>query len=454
MKFKSICAVLAIGSLVAVSAGFAAVSPEEAAKLKTTLTPFGAERAGNKEGTIPAWEGGYTKVPPGYRSGDIRPDPFAHEKALFTITSKNMDQYADKLSETTKAWLKKYPDYRLDVYPSHRTAAAPDWVYENTFKNATRAKATNGGVSVEGAYGGIPFPIPKSGFEVMWNHLMAWQGATIAEKSVAYTVTGGGKKVLVSEIYTRMQYPYYFKDVDISKHNGDYWNMLWMLTAPPFKSGEAAMLKDPVDMHGKGRQAWQYLTGQRRVRRAPSLVYDTPNFVNSGFANFDEAFMFIGALDRYEWKLLGKKELYIPYNLNKLTAHKASEVIGDHFMTPEYMRWELHRVWVVDGTLASGKRHVVAHRRYYIDEDSWRAVQADEWDGQGKLWKGLQALCFNAPEIPAVIGSAYMVQNVQTGAWLVETLYTADNPKLQHRMESKLPESFFTPENLAAEGTR
>ncbi len=156
----------------------AQVSPEEAAKLKTTLTPLGAERAGNKEGTIPAWDGGLTKPAPGFKNGGRRPDLFPNEKPLFSITAKNMDQYADKLTDGTKAMLKKYPAYRVDVYPTHRTAAAPQWVYDNTFKNATRAKLVNGSAGPEpsGAYGGIPFPIPANGAEAMWNHLLRWRG--------------------------------------------------------------------------------------------------------------------------------------------------------------------------------------------------------------------------------------------------------------------------------------
>lgn len=155
---------------------YAGVTADEAAKLKSTLTPFGAEKAGNKDGSIPAWTGGLTKVPAGYEPGSARPDPFPDEKPVVQISAKNLEQYKDKLSEGTQTMLRQHPSYRLDVYPTHRTAAAPQWVYDNTFQNATRAKTTAGGNSVENAYGGIPFPIPKSGAEVMWNHLLRWRG--------------------------------------------------------------------------------------------------------------------------------------------------------------------------------------------------------------------------------------------------------------------------------------
>lgn len=445
--------VIALCILLAVpQAGFAAVSPEEAEKLKTTLTPMGAERAGNKEGTIPAWEGGYKTVPPGYKTGDIRPDPFANEKPLFSITSQNVNQYADKLSEGNRALFKKYPSYRIDVYPTHRTAAAPDWVYNNTFQNATRAKTKNNGLSIEGAYGGPAFPIPKNGFEAMWNHLLAWEGEETQIQFRAYTTTPNGKHVMVTEATTYRGYPYYRKNGSLKTFNGYYKYTRNNQNAPPFKAGEAILGWDPVDQYGVGRQAWQYLSGQRRVRRAPTVQYDTPNFVVSGFANFDEIGVFFGALDRYDWKLLEKKEMYIPYNNNRFLQRKISEVLGEHYPNPDYVRWELHRVWVVEATLHSGKRHVVPKRRFYLDEDTWLAVLGEGWDGQGKLWKSYYSLPFILMESPSVSGFMYGVYDLQTGAWLIDNMMN-ERP-FQLKLVPPSPEGFWSPEALAGSGVR
>ena len=194
-NMKIAAVVIALGfEFLASHSAFAAVSADEAAALKSTLTPMGAEKAGNKEGTIPAWEGVYNKVPAGYKPGAARVDPFADEKPAVSISGKNMDQYAAKLSAGTAAMLKKYPNYRLDVYPTHRTGGAPDWVYENTFKNATRAKTVDDGWGVEGAFGGIPFPIPKTGYEAMWNHNLAWVGETITYSTRCWVVTADGQR--------------------------------------------------------------------------------------------------------------------------------------------------------------------------------------------------------------------------------------------------------------------
>lgn len=432
--------------------GLAAVTAEEAAQLKTTLTPLGGEKAGNKEGTIPAWDGGYTKVSAGFKSGDSRPDPFAGEKPILQISAKNVVQHADKLSEGIQALLKKYPEsFRLDVYPTHRTAAAPQWVYDNTFRNATRAKTANGGVSLENAHGGIPFPIPKDGAEVMWNHLLKWRGESIEIPFRIWVGTADGKRVMAVEAKDDHQFPYYAKDTTLDKE-GDFFLLRQIQTGPPFKAGEQILLRDPLNLGTKDRQAWQYLSGQRRVRRAPTIAFDTPDFVASGMNYFDEVFMFLGSLERYQWKLVGKKEIYVPYNNNRFVLAKTDEVLSSHHLNPDKLRWELHRVWVVEATLAPGKRHVVPKKRFYVDEDSWSVLLVDGYDAEGKLWRAQHAVPFVAPDIPAVVSTTFTVFNLQAGTWLVNNLY--NDQATPYKVVPRRPETYFSPDALAGAGTR
>src|SRR5689334_25086297 len=84
----------------------AELSAADLAKLGTTLTPLGAEKAGNSAGTIPAWDGGLTRPVAGYREGGYYPDPFANDKPLFTIDAKNMDQYRDHLPPGAMAMMR------------------------------------------------------------------------------------------------------------------------------------------------------------------------------------------------------------------------------------------------------------------------------------------------------------------------------------------------------------
>ena len=432
----------------------AQVSAQEAEQLKTTLTPMGAEKAGNKEGTIPAWDGGDTKVTPDFKNGGKRPDPYPNEKPLFSITSKNMDQYADKLTEVTKALLKKYPGFRVDVYPTHRTANAPQWVYDNTFKNATRAKLVkaSAGPEPEGAWGGIPFPIPKNGDEVMWNHQLRWRGSGWHWTFSGYLGNEDGKRVHILSADNDFASPYYFPNTQPKGGDAaEYWQALSINTGPPIRAGEAIMGRESLN-HDKSRY-WVYLTGQRRTRMLPNACCDTPTPFSAGLVYFDEIEGWNGRLDRFDWKLVGKKEIYIPYNSNKTFAPKISEVFAGHYLNPDYVRWELHRVWMVEGDLRPGKRHVVAKQLYYLDEDSWIAVLGDRWDHKGQLWRGVITLPISCPDVPGEMSTAWGAYDLLSGTYFINVMFNEQAE--QHKVITPpYPESTFTPEKMASEGVR
>lgn len=452
MKIKQTLSIVVVAAAFAVSASsLAAVSAEEAAQLKTNLTPMGAEKAGNKDGSIPAWSGGYTKVPAGYKSGQPRIDPFAGEKPLFSITAKNMDQYADKLTDGVKALMKKYPTYRIDVFPTHRTAAAPQWYYDNTYKNAVRGKTKDGGLGLEGSCGGVPFPIPKTGYEVMWNHLLAWKGESSQLRFRSLVMPTDGKMVIAGEATNDQNFPFNFKDA-CEGYNGLYWQLYQITQGPPFRTGESLIAVDAVDQVGRGRQAWQYLVGQRRVRRAPMVGYDTPDSVNSGTNYFDEAFVFNGGLDRFQWKLVGKKEVFIPYNNNGFTLATIENVMTPNHLNPDYLRWELHRVWVVEAELAPGKRNVVPKRRIYVDEDTWNGVLYDGWDAQGQLWRTGYGLVSNIFELPGSIVQTFGIYNLLGNTYNV--VNAPNGFSTHYKLAPRFPESHFSPDAMGGSGVR
>lgn len=445
----------AIAALLSLTFAHSALSAtaEEAAKLSNELTPLGAERAGNAAGTIPAWDGGYTKVPADYKSGTPRPDFFAGEKPRLSITGANMAEHADKLTDGVKAMLAKYPDFRVDVYPTHRSASAPQWVYDNTLKNATRAKLSADKQGVEGAYGGIPFPIVKNGYEAIINHRLAWQGETVEFPMITHVVTRDGNRILATKAQEFDQRPYYFEDGTVKDFDGYYKRARLLTSAPVSKAGEAILLHEPVDMEKNARGIWQYLVGQRRVRKAPTISYDTPDFVTSGIGLFDEAFMLLGPIDRHDLKLVGKQEMYVPYNNNRAANATVDELVGPKFLNPDFVRWELHRVWVVEATLKSDKRHVVPKRKYYIDEDTWQILLQDGWDAQGKIWRLNYALTLLAPDIPVLTGLVnWGTYNLQTGAYF-HNAASNEQPR-QYAPIKRLRKSFFSPGELANLGAR
>jgi hypothetical protein len=449
VQIKTLAALVA---MTMAGASLAAVTAEEAARLKTTLTPMGAEKAGNKDGSIPAWDGGYTKAPAGYKQGDPRPDPFAAEKPLYSVSAKNMAQYADKLSDGVKGLMQKYPDFRIDVYPTHRSGAAPQWFYDNTFKNATRAKLTGEGYTFEGAYGGVPFPITKDPKEMILNHLTAWKrGESSTSPSRCFTVTPDGKMTLVSDGTQDLQHPFTYKDGSAETYSGFYNIGRYVQSAPASKAGESILAHFP-SVQGKTIGLWQYLVGQRRVRRAPSVSYDTPDSVTSGLGFFDEAFMQFGPYDHHDLKLVGKKEIFLPYNNNRANAAAPEDLFKPRFMNPDLVRWELHRVWEIEANLAPGKRHVVAKRKLYLDEDTWQIILMDGWDAQGQLWRMSYTLTELAPDVPALVGNmAWGTYNLQTGGYY---LNAATNGAKQFAIVPRRPDSFFSPEELANVGAR
>jgi len=453
MNHKMLAAASTLGFLCVTGQVSAAVSAQEAARLKSELTPFGAEKAANADGSIPEWTGGYTTHIPGDKPGGRRSDPFKDEKPQFSISAANMAEYADKLSDGQKALLQKYPDYRIDVYPTHRTAAAPQWVYDNTFTNATSAQLDKQIPSW--FYGGIPFPIPQSGEEVMWNHMLRWRGTSFQQDMLQAQLTADGRMVLTTDGVLDIQIPVYFPDGSWeqfqARSDPRFWQMRLINEGPPIRAGEALTGGSALD--GAQDQAWVYLAGQRRVRKLPNPCCDTPTPSTAGLMSFDELEVWQGRLNRFEWKLIGKQEMYIPYNENRmLQPASLSELLGAHFIKPEHRRWELHRVWVVEATLAAGQRHPVHKSRYYCDEDTWVCVLGDRWDANGQLWKTLWNNMLVAPDLPGNPVMAFGYNDLLSGTAFVANL---GNGKPSHyAIVAKFPEQHFTPDALAAEGVR
>jgi len=218
---------------------------------------------------------------------------------------------------------------------------------------------------------------------------------------------------------------------------------------PPFKAGESLVIRDSIDADSP-RKAWQYLLGQRRVRRAPTVAYDTPDFVASGANYFDEVQGLLGHIDRYSWTLKGKKEMLVPYNNNGFIASDADEAIAEFHLNPEHVRWEKHRVWEVEAQIGEGKRHAVPTRTYYIDEDSWVILLMDGYDAEGNLWRTTQVTPFVLPSVPAVLVKTATVFNLQAKTMsVIQSL----NGERFFVVDTK-PETFFTGDAVAADAVR
>jgi hypothetical protein len=454
MKAKTkLCAALALAF--ACGAAAAAVPEAEAARLGKDLTPMGAEKAGNKDGTIPAWTGGITKAPAGWKLSDPRVDPYKDDKVLFSIDASNVDKYKDKLSEGQQTLIRTLPGYRMDVYPTHRSCGYSDSVYQRSAENARVAKLVDGGWQLENAVGGgVLFPIPKNGAEAVWNHKLRIQSeGRIEHYSTLFSSKSGDFSQLAQNQW--VVYPLHeqsTKSFDDAKKSEA--KILNEVVSPAARAGEMILVHWFMD---RGSDAWLYFPGQRRVRRAPSFAYDNPVPGYENLETVDQYPMYAGAMDRYDWKLVGKKEIYVPYNSWKLIdkSRKYKDIYLPDYVNRDLMRYELHRVWVVEATLKEGMRHIFPRRVMFIDEDSWTLLLTDLYDAQGKVWRVQEASLWVAPEIPACVSQEFVGYDLNVGRYIAETA-TQEHPPTDWLAgrEGRINPNMFSPDELRRRGER
>ncbi|MGH8354142.1 MAG: DUF1329 domain-containing protein [Pseudomonas sp.] len=448
---KALLTALLTASLAASSLALAKVSPEEAAHLGQDLTPVGAEKAGNADGSIPEWSGKWRGAPPQVKfegNGKKRPDPYAGEKPLFTITAANLGQYADKLSDGQKALFKRYPDtYKIVVYPSHRDFRHSAAVEANSKHNALNAELVSEGNGVAHAFGAAPFPIPKNGNELVWN-LNLPARAYQEEATYQMVLTLPNNSRISEKVGYQVLSPYDDPNGSAASFGGIQASVMTTTQEPVRKKGEIILSYDYTDPMVSPRQAWQYLPGMRRVRRAPTIGYDTP-YGAGGFRVIDEDRLFNGAPDRYDWKLVGKQEMYIPYNNYQLDDPDLDQekfLTTNGHLNPDYVRFELHRVWVLEANLKPGKRHVYGKRMFYLDEDSWAAVLGDNYDNKGQLWRTNTQTLVYAYELQAFHARVAVYHDLIAGSYLTDRLVNGLGTARLN--QSDYDASYFTTANL------
>jgi hypothetical protein len=433
--------------------GWAELSPDEIAKLGTELTPLGGIKAGNADGTIPPWTGGIATPPEGWKQGMHYVNPFADDQVLFTITSENVDQYADKLSEGQKALFKTYPDtYEMRVYPTRRSAAFPQRIYDKTKEIAATARLTEGGNGITGAINGIPFPIPSNGLEVIWNHLLRYRADSAARTIGQAAPTRGGSYTLVT-FHDEFYMVYSMAGMTEADLNNRILFFMQEVMAPARLAGGILLVGETLDQVKEYRNAWLYNPGQRRVRRAPNVAYDNPGTAADSMRTSDQFDMFNGATDRYNWKLIGRKEIYVPYNSYKLQdpSLKFKDILTPLHPNQEYARYELHRVWVVDATLKEGARHIYKRRTFYIDEDSWQILIEDVYDKRDQLWRVSEGHAINYYSVPDIWTSLETHIDLLAGRYLAIGL-NSEFPPYEFNIERSLED--YTPAALRRAGKR
>lgn len=456
MKYKLrvlVAAVLSIHLGLSVAAG-----PQDAERLGKDLTPLGGEKAGNKDGTIPAWSG--LEAPQaGWSHGKKRGDFWKHkdEKPLFSIDASNVDKYAEKLTPGQVQLIKEIKGYRMEVFQSHRTCDAPGFVAENTKKNLTTAAlAPEGWFLKEAVMPGIPFPIPKSGIEAMLNAKYHYRGvgSMYSPTITAASPRRGSSDWIKAVDAVTFFFPWGKKGATLlSSLPPVEWYVHFAYSAPTALAGQAVNIT--MRANEPGSEVFYYFPGQRRVRRMPTYAYDSPQI---GFENqytMDEPSVFFGTLDRFDWKLVGKKEVYVPYN--SFGAYnfdgKFEDFAQEKSINPGARRYELHRVWVVEANVKSGMRHSAPKRTFYLDEDSWNFMGAEDYDAQGKIWKVRESFPIPVYETGSCDATAFVQYNLADGRYVVDLHGVGAGKDIEWKMEASGPQfsaGYYSAENLRA----
>ncbi len=430
----------------------AAARPGEIHRLAEDLTPLGAQRGANDSGMIPEWTGGFSEPPVPYRAGDHHPDPFAGEQPLFRIDAGNLEEHRASLGAGQAAMISKYPDYYFDVFPSHRTAAFPQRIYEMTAKNGATGSLAEEGNAITGVAEGFPFPFPETGEELIWNHRLRYKGiGSVRHISlVAPTSTGAFTEVLMTVNTTN---PYYQPGETLQSIDNRLLLFLQQTHSPARLAGSMLLVHESLNQVLQPRNAWVYNPGQRRVIRAPNVAYDSPSAATDALHVADMTDMFNGALDRFDWELVGKMEMYVPYNAYKIHSNELDyrDLVMPGHLDPGVMRYELHRVWVVDARLREGLRHINPRRTYYLDEDSYQILMADHYDANGEIWRYSEAHPINFYDVPTVWTTIEIHHDLNSRRF---ASYRLDPRKPVPPFNMSMNPRDFTPQALRRKGKR
>ena len=408
----------------------AKVPPEQIARLGADLTPLGSEKAGNADGSIPAWTGGISSPPAGigYEKGKHLPDPFAADKPLVRVDASNMEAHDAYLTRGQKAMMAQYGSYFMDVYPTRRSCAQPDFVYKAAVRNAEIGELVADGNGVAQAIMASPFPIPNNALEIVWNHTLRYRGYKLQRQFTAIPVNQNGDFYEITvhdDAILRWSDPQKRSAEELDNISIYY---LLQTKSPARSAGYVVLVQESLNMLVEARRAWTYSPGTRRVRRAPTIAYDNPGTNSDGITTSDSFGGYNGAPDRFDWTVRGRSEKYIAYNNYRRVLAPYKELVGEKHVNQELMRYERHRVWEVVGTLKKNFRHVYGRRVFYIDEDTKGIVATEIYDGRGQLWRVQELGGGVQYELPLCGGSGDTVYDLIVGRYLMLGLINEEKP--------------------------
>ncbi|WP_028302654.1 DUF1329 domain-containing protein [Oceanospirillum beijerinckii] len=429
---RNIIKPLVAAIVMAHSAGtLAKVSADEASKLGTELNCMGGEIAGNAAGTIPEFTGKWLGTPEGVEytphAGRHPVDPYADDKPLYVITRQNWQQYSQFLTEGQKAMFERYPDtFEMPVYPGRRDFRYPDEICDIAKRNATESELIDDGFGFTGYKGAVPFPIPdiNKPLEVLANHNFPYRAYTYYTRRDVADVSSTGDISWGRTVNAGLNITNHPDEIG-KPMEGVMAYSLVETERPVRKKGSATVTSEPVNFARGKRLAWNYNPGTRRVRQLPEYGFDTPLAGTSGKLTIDTDRLMNGSPERYTWKVTGKQEIFIPANTYKIHG---SDVTYDDLLqighaNPDYMRYELRRIWVLEGDLKEEYRHRYGKRVMYIDEDTWHGVISDYYDTRGTLVQHAYINYYYAFDMNAWQAGSSFYHDLTTGGYVGYNLF-------------------------------
>ena len=437
-----------LGGSISVSAGVdAAVPGARGSSSGGGLTPIGAESSPNNDNSIPAWTGGLSKPPASYKGGGRLTDPYPEDKPLFTITAANAAQYRDKLTRSHLVLLAKYPSYKIPVFATRRSVAYPKAIYDATQSNIGKAKLL-GSDALQGAHLGFPFPKPQTGVEILWNHRVRYRGNTLTSQSTQAVVeTDGDVHTLKQTEKVFYRYANLQAAVDIAKENILLYYLTWFGKTKN-DVDFVVLVHETANSIENPRGIWVVPPKVPKVFRIPPVGYDQPFPGSEALMFIDMVDMYNGAFDRYVWRLVGKRELYIPYNSYRISdgRYTYSQLLTKNHFNQDSTRYELHRVWMIEATERDGKSHKFGKRTFYVDEDSWNVVLVENEDHEGKLWRFQEGHLLPSYANQTANCAPVVLYDLKDGRYFVNRLLGEDTP-IQY--DQKMTTGEFMPASLS-----
>ncbi len=426
----------------------------DARRVGGRLTEVGAERDASADGTIPEWSGGLTRPPAAFKAGGRLVDPYPQDQPLFTVTAANAAQYAAKLSPGHRALLSKYADFRMPVYPTRRSAAFPQAIYAATQANLGKARL-EGSDALANARLGFPFAQPQNGVEIMWNHRTRYRGDSfmgVTSQAVVSKAGVGNRNKGVFRVLFR--YGNAARPADLSDENIICYGVTFVGERVTETMADYVVLfHESANSIRKARAIWVLLGRVGRMLRLPPVGYDQPMYGTDGIYFIDMIDMYNGAFDRYVWKLVGKRELYLPYNAYRLNdgSQKYAQQLTWPTFNAQNARYELHRVWVIEASERGGASHAFGKRTFYVDEDSWNVALVENQDRAGKLWRFQEGHLVTSYDVLSTNAYPIVTYDFKDDRYFVHRLLSED-PPLQ--FNAPMREGDFLPASVQARYSR